>query len=106
MVVDVHDHLALLAVDHELIGTGDTRAVEQGINGKGGVPWLDGFEPEGGKVRELFGAISVGIQRQTTGRKAVLVGIIYRAEVARAKERDDVATRQLRRLKGTEARKT
>ena len=51
MVFDVHDHLALLTVDHELIGTGNARAVQQRIDGKGGVARLDGFKPEGGEIR-------------------------------------------------------
>ena len=92
-------------MDHEFIGAGDARAVEQRINGKGRIAWLDGFKPEGGKVRELFRRVGKGVYRETARGKAVLVGVIHRAEIARAQERDDIATRQLRCLKGTEARK-
>ena len=105
VVFHLHDHLALLAVDHELIGAGDARAVEQRIDGKGGVAGLDGFKPEGGKVRELFRRVGKGVYRQTAGGKAVLVGVVHRAEIAGPQERDDIATRQLRRLKRAEARK-
>ncbi len=64
MVFDIHDHLGLLAMDHELIGTGDARAVQQGVDRKGGCARFDGFKPEGGEVRELFLAIGIGVQRQ------------------------------------------
>ena len=103
MVFDVHDHLALLTVDHKLIGTGNARAVQQRIDGKGGITRLHGFKPEGGEIRELFRGVSKGIHRQTTRREAVLVGIIHRAEVARAQERNDIASRQLRRFKDAES---
>ena len=105
MVFHLHDHLALLAVDHEFIGTGDARAVQQRIDGKGGIARLDGFKPEGGEVRELFRGVGKGIYRQTARGKTVLVGIVHRAEIARPEERDDIAARQLRRFKGAEARK-
>src|SRR5690606_23421577 len=73
---------------------------------KGRVAWLDGFKPECGEIRELFRRVGKGIYRQTTRRQAVLVSIIHSTEIACPQERDDIATRQFRRFKGAEARKT
>ena len=93
-------------MDHELIGTGNAWAVQQRIDGKGGVARFDGFKPEGRKIRKLFRRVGKGVHRQTTRRQAVLVSVIYRTEIARAEERDNIATRQLRRFEGAEAGKT
>ena len=106
VVFDIHNHLRLLAVDHKFIGAGDARAVEQRVNGKDGGARLDGFKPERGKVRELFRGVGKGIHCQTAGGEPVLVGAVHRAEVARAEERHDIATRQLRRFKRAETGKT
>ena len=54
MVFHIHNHLRLLAVHHEFIGTGHAGAIEQRVNRKGGVARFSRFKPEGGKVRELF----------------------------------------------------
>ncbi len=43
-----------------------------------------------------------GIDRQTTSGKSILIGTVYRAEIARAEEGDDIAARQLRRFKRAE----
>lgn len=93
-------------MDHELIGTGNAWAVQQRIDGKGGVARFDGFKPEGRKIRKLFRRVGKGVHRQTTRRQAVLVSVIYRTEIARAEERDNIATRQLRRFEGAKAGKT
>ncbi|MNL59018.1 hypothetical protein D3C87_1827080 [compost metagenome] len=106
MVIHLHDHLALLAVDHELIGTRDTWAVEQRVDGKGGVVRFDGFKPERSEIWELFRCVGKGIDRQTTRGQSVLIGIINRAEVTRTEERHDVASRQFRCFKRAETRKT
>ncbi len=86
MVFHLHDHLALLAVDHELIRTGDAWAVQQRIDGEGGVARFDGFEPERGEVRKLFRRVGKGIHRQTPRGKTILIGIINRTEIARPQE--------------------
>ena len=102
VVLHIHDHLRLLAVDDKLVGAGHARAVEQRVDGKDGGARLDGFKPERGKVRELFRGVGKGIHRQAAGGEPVLVSAVHRAEVARAEERHDIATRQLRGLEGTE----
>ena len=102
VVFHVHDNLGILAVDGELVGASDARAVQQRVNGKHrGVPF-DRFEPERRKVGKLFRGIGKGIHRQTAGRQAILIGAVYRAEVAGAEERHDIAARQLRRFKHPE----
>ena len=99
MVLHVHNDLGILAVDGELVGASDARAVEQGVNGKDrGVPF-DRFEPERGEIGELFRGIGKGIHRQPTGRQAILVGAVYRAKIAGAEKRHDIPARQLRCFK-------
>ncbi|MND87347.1 hypothetical protein D3C80_793430 [compost metagenome] len=102
VVIHLHDHLALLAMNHEFICASDTWAVEQRVDGKGGIARLNGFKPERREIRELFGRIRKGINRQTARGKTVLIRVIYRTEIARAKERDDIATRQLGRFERAE----
>ena len=104
-VFNVHDHLALLTVNYKLIGTGDARTVQQRVHGKGGGAGFHRIEPEGGEVRELFFGVGVGVYRQTTRGKPVLIGIIDGAEITCTEERNHVATRQLRRFKDTETGK-
>ncbi len=106
MVIHLHDHLALLAVDHELIRTGQARAVEQGVNRKGGVIRPGGFKPERGEIRELFRRIGKGIDRHAACRQTILIRAVHRTEIARAEERDDIAARQFRGFEGAEPGKT
>ncbi|CDA01428.1 putative uncharacterized protein [Klebsiella variicola CAG:634] len=103
VIFHVHDDLGILAMDGELVGPGDARAIQQRVNGKDrGVPF-NRFEPEGGEIRELFRGIGKGVYRQPTSRQAVLVGAVYRAEITGAKERHDIAAGQLRRFKHPES---
>ncbi|CCK14528.1 hypothetical protein BN136_538 [Cronobacter universalis NCTC 9529] len=97
-VFHFHDHLARFAVNDEFIGAGHARAVQQRVSDKRGVLRFRRFKPEGGEIRELFRRIGKGINRQPACRQPVLVGAVYRAEIACAKEGDDIATRQLRRF--------
>ncbi|CCJ88727.1 hypothetical protein BN132_655 [Cronobacter turicensis 564] len=97
-VFHFHDHLARFAVNDELIRAGHARAVQQRVSDKRGVLRFRGFKPESGEIRELFRRIGKRIDRQPAGRQPVLEGAVYRAEIARAEEGDDIATRQLRRF--------
>src|SRR3546814_4486364 len=46
-----------------------SRAVQQRVNGKRGGAGFHRIEPEGGKVRELFFGVGVGVNRQTARGK-------------------------------------
>ncbi len=103
MVLHLHYHAVRLAVNRELIGAGNAGTVQQGVGDKGGVVRFRRFEPECGEVRKLLAAVAEGIDRHAARGKAVLISIVHGAEIAGAKERDDIAARQLRFLKGAEA---
>ena len=84
-------------MDHKLIGTGDARAVQQRIDGKGGIARLNGFKPEGGKSGNSSG-VSVKVSTASRARKS-RTGRYHppRGNSSRP-GKNDIASRQFRRL--------
>ncbi len=103
MVFHLHHYALRFAVNGELIGAGDAGAIQQGVNDKRGIVRFRRLKPERGEVGELFAAVAEGVDRHTACGEAVLIGVVHRAEIAGTKEGDDIAARQLRFFKGTEA---
>ncbi len=102
MVVHLHDHLILFAVDHKFVRAGQARAIQQSVNSEGGIRGFRRFKPERGEVGKLFRRIGKGIDSHAARRKAVLICAVYRPEIAGPQEGNDIAARQLRRFKRAE----
>ncbi len=94
MIFDFHHHTLIFAVDDEFECAGAAFAIQQGVNGEGGVICLRRFKPERGEVRELF-MTAKGVDRHATCGKTVLIGLINGTEVACTEEGNDVLAGQL-----------
>ncbi len=105
VVFHLHHHALRLAVNNKFVGAGYAWTVQQRISGKGGLVRFRRLKPEGDEVRKFFVTVAEGVYRHAARGKAVLISVVHRAEVAGAKERDDIAPRQLRFFKRAKAGK-
>lgn len=87
--LDIH-HRILARTQHEAVGAGGPRRVEQGVDHQLLVLRLRPLDPEFAEARELFARRQRGIDRQAARRQTVDLALADHAEVARAKEGGDL----------------